>query len=79
MKIAEAWLFGSYVNNTHNQDSDIDLAIFLDSSEKNDFDTEIRLMSLRTGKEIFIEPHSFKVDEHNPFITEILNKGQKIL
>ena len=56
--VLEAWIFGSYVKGTHNNDSDIDLALVLPEKSMS-FDTDVRLMALRKGDETVIETHTY--------------------
>jgi uncharacterized protein len=77
----EAWIFGSYIKGSQNENSDIDLAIVLDDSEVNLFDTEVKLMVIRNGEETIIEPHVFNksdFESNNPFVQQIVRNGQKI-
>jgi predicted nucleotidyltransferase len=77
----EAWIFGSYINGSQNENSDIDLAIVLDDSEVNLFDTEVKLMIIRKGEETIIEPHVFNNSDFNtknPFFQQIISNGLKI-
>lgn len=82
IRFSEAWLFGSYANNKQNENSDIDLAIVLDDSEKKNFDTEVKLMIIRDGEETMIEPHTFTKDEFDiniPIVNQIVNHGERIM
>lgn len=77
----EAWLFGSYFKESQNENSDIDIAIVLDESEINLFDTEVKLMVIRKGEETIIEPHVFTnsdFETNNPLVQQIVNNGLKI-
>ena len=81
IKFSEAWLFGSYAKGYQHDDSDIDIAIILDNSEKNNFDTEVKLMVIRDGEETMIEPHAFTIDEFDikiPIINQIISHGERI-
>lgn len=76
------YLYGSYAKNTYNKDSDIDLAIFWDKDDIDGFDEDVRLMHLRWGIDLRIEPHSFAksdFDETDPYIKEIIRTGEKIV
>jgi len=77
----EAWIFGSYIKGSQNENSDIDLAIVLDDSDVNLFDTEVKLKIIRKGEETIIEPHVFTNSDfntNNPFFQQIVNNGLKI-
>ncbi|MDI3520431.1 MAG: hypothetical protein PWR04_419 [Anaerophaga sp.] len=77
----EAWIFGSYLKGSQNENSDIDLAIVLDDSEINLFDTEVKLMVIRKGEETIIEPHVFTnsdFETKNPLVQQIVSNGLKI-
>ncbi len=80
VNLHSAYLFGSFAKGNNHEDSDIDLALVLDSIS-NEFETEIKLMTLRKNEEILIEPHIFDKKDFlkiNPFINEIVNTGIKI-
>ncbi len=79
-EIKSVYLFGSYAKGTNNQDSDIDVAIVLDSNIDT-IDLMIDLMILTQNIDLRIEPHPIKEDdfeEGNPFIDEIKNTGLKV-
>ena len=79
-EIKSVFLFGSYAKGTNNQDSDIDVAIVLDSNIDT-IDLMIDLMILTQNIDLRIEPHPIKEDdfeEGNPFIDEIKNTGLKV-
>ena len=79
-EIKSVYLFGSYAKGTNNQDSDIDVAIVLDSNIDT-IDLMIDLMILTQNIDLRIEPHPIKEDdfeEGNPFIDEIKNSGLKV-
>ena len=78
--ISEAWLFGSFARGNNNENSDIDLAIVLSKNNRT-FDTEVKLMTLRTGEETLIEPHPFNQDEFeitSPMVYQILKSGLRL-
>lgn len=73
----QAWLFGSYAMGNIHENSDIDIAIVLLNSANN-FDTEVKLMTLRTGEETIIEPHAFSKSDFvtsSPMVNQIMNNG----
>ncbi len=76
--IKKAILFGSYVNGTNTEWSDIDLAIVSDSFKGNRVDdrNKIRQIKLSVSSDLEIipyRPEDFNPD--NPFVKEILNSG----
>ena len=78
--VQKAYIFGSYANGRFHDDSDIDLAIVLDSVP-NSFTMQVQLMKLSRKFDSRIEPHPFdKADfnSFNPFAYEILEKGIQI-
>lgn len=78
--IKEVYLFGSYAKGTNNEDSDIDIAIII-NSDNNAFDLMVELMMLTRDIDLRIEPHPIKVkdfEEGNPFVQEIINTGIKV-
>lgn len=81
IKFSEAWLFGSYAKGNQHDNSDIDIAIVLEDGENKSFDTEVRLMVIRSGEETLIEPHAFTRDEFNitmPLTNQIIMNGERI-
>jgi len=78
--LIQAYLFGSYAKGNFNKDSDIDVALVFDKI-KDRFDTRVELMKLTRKIDLRIEPHPFEksdVDDHNPFLEEILRTGIRI-
>lgn len=76
------YMFGSHAKGTAQAESDIDLAVFWDQDEIDDFDADVQLMRLTRNVDLRIEPHSFsKKDFENPdpFIREIITTGERIL
>jgi len=81
INFSDAWLFGSYAKGVQQKNSDIDLAIVLDDNEKS-FDTEVKLMIIRSGEETLIEPHAFTKDEFDtslPIVNQIITNGERIV
>lgn len=60
--IQEVYLFGSYVKGTNHKDSDIDIAIII-NSDNNVFDLMVELMMLTQNIDLRIEPHPIKVKD----------------
>ena len=73
-------LFGSCVNGSSHEDSDIDVAVvFLDYD--NRFDMQLELMKLTIQIDSRIEPHPFRENEFNPsnpFVKNIVNYGMEV-
>ena len=79
-EIKAVYLFGSYAKGTNHNDSDIDIAVILDS-EVDTIDLMVELMMLTQNIDLRIEPHPIKNDdfeEGNPFVDEIKNTGLKV-
>lgn len=78
--IKEVYVFGSYANGTNNENSDIDIAIVLDS-DIDTIDLMVELMMYTQNIDLRIEPHPFKTSDFevgNPFVDEIKNTGLKV-
>ena len=78
--IQEVYLFGSYAKGTNTEDSDIDIAIIINSDD-NVFDLMVELMMLTQNIDLRIEPHPIKLkdfEEGNPFVQEIIDTGIKV-
>lgn len=76
------YLYGSYAKDTYHEDSDIDLAVFLNQDDIDGLDEDLMLMRLRRDIDVRIEPHSFArtdFDETNPMIREIIETGERII
>ena len=79
--ILDAWLFGSYARGTHQENSDIDIAIVVNDNVPISFETEVMLMTYRRGEEILIEPHVFSKSDFNqslPLVNQIIKSGVNI-
>lgn len=78
--IEGVYLFGSYAKGTNHEDSDIDVAIII-NSDNNAFDLMVELMMLTQNIDLRIEPHPIKTkdfEEGNPFVQEIIDTGIKV-
>jgi predicted nucleotidyltransferase len=77
--LVSAFLFGSYATNKQRIESDIDVALVIDNlSDRDRFDTQIRLMLLASTIDTRIEPHPISQQEfisNNPFAVEIRRTG----
>jgi uncharacterized protein len=79
--VRAAYMFGSYANESFNEDSDIDLALVI-GNLKNRFEMQVKLMVLRRKNESIIEPHPFSEEDFNsfyPFAEEIKRTGIKLM
>jgi predicted nucleotidyltransferase len=82
MQISAVYLFGSYAKNSNNFDSDIDVAVISDCFTDDPVANTLKLMKLRRKVDIRIESHPFTTAEFvasNPFVSEIVNTGIRIL
>jgi predicted nucleotidyltransferase len=80
--ILRLYLFGSHVSGTAREDSDIDLAIFLDRDEIDGFDEEVQLLRFTRNIDLRIKPHAFSrkdIDNADPFIRDIITTGKRII
>jgi predicted nucleotidyltransferase len=80
-KIRNVFMFGSYCNGKHNENSDIDIAIVMERVADT-FSTMLKCMKYRRNIDIRIEPHVFEKSEfnsQNPFALRVINSGVKIL
>jgi len=82
IKVWRLYLYGSYAKGIFNEESDIDLAVFLEKEDLDGFEEDAQLMKLRRKVDIRIEPHPFAksdYDETNPYIKEIIKTGERII
>ena len=80
--MVKAYLFGSYLKETDNKSSDIDIALVVDNlPDEERFDVQVQLMLLASEYDLRIEPHPISgenFDIKNPFAAEILRTGFEI-
>ena len=79
-EVKEVYIFGSYAKGTNTENSDIDIAIILDSNI-NTIDLMVDLMMLTQNIDLRIEPHPIKSNDFekgNPFIEEIKSTGLRV-
>ena len=79
-QLTQAFVFGSYAKGNYNTHSDIDVAVVLKNVD-NLFDAQVDALRLRNGKELMIEPHTFRdtdFDTDDPFVFEIAQGGIKL-
>ncbi len=76
----EVILFGSYARGTNNENSDIDIAVILESFD-NSMDVQLDLMRIRRKIDSRIEPHPFRLadfENTNPLVFEINKFGKRV-
>ncbi|GJQ62723.1 MAG: hypothetical protein SCALA702_17760 [Melioribacteraceae bacterium] len=77
--LEKVYLFGSFVKNSENTESDIDVALILsDLNDTQRFEIQVELMKIAYKYDVRIEPHpisSSNFNRSNPFSAEILNTG----
>ena len=83
LPVTLSWLFGSFAKGCQTEDSDVDIAIFLDSfGNKSEEDIFIILDELAIKYRGFsFKPHFFlhnMIHSKHPFISEILETGIQI-
>jgi len=79
-EIKAVYLFGSYAKGTNTDDSDIDIAVVLESNIDT-IDLMVDLMMLTQNIDLRIEPHPIKISDFetgNPFVDEIKSTGLKV-
>jgi len=74
-------LFGSFVNGTPHQDSDIDIGVVFNNFKGNWSDATTLLQFLRRGidndEDTYIEPHMLDVtDDRSGFLEHIMETGE---
>ena len=61
-EVKAVYIFGSYAKGTSHEDSDIDIAVIL-NSDRNSFDIMVELMMLTQDIDLRIEPHPIKTED----------------
>ncbi len=82
ISVRDIYLFGSYATDKFTEESDIDIAVFLDHEDIDNFQEDLKLMKLRRKVDLRIEPHLFaRIDliKPDPFVKEILTTGERII
>lgn len=80
--LSGVYLFGSYVNGTAREYSDIDLAIVSDVFEGSRFFDKKKLNKYLLKSSVDLEIHPYRTEdftEDDPFVKEIIKTGIKIL
>jgi uncharacterized protein len=81
IKIAEAYLFGSYAKGTATEWSDIDLALLTKEFIGDSFDFKFLLMKIARDIDPDIEPHPYLITEFkkdNPMSAEVMKTGVRV-
>ena len=81
IKFDKVFLFGSYAKSKQSDYSDIDLALIYNDNNIDNFDFQVKLLSLASDIDTRIEPHPINnVDftTENPLAYEILKTGKEI-
>lgn len=79
-RVSAVYLFGSVAKGKAGQDSDIDVALFIDGLEDS-FDTQVELMKLRRAIDLRIEPHPFSASDaadDSALVHEIRKTGIRV-
>ena len=81
IKFDKVFLFGSYAKSKQSEYSDIDLALIYSDNNIDNFDLQVKLLSLASDIDTRIEPHpinnaDFILD--NPLAFEIIKTGKEI-
>ncbi len=80
LPVRSAWLYGSWVYGVPNEESDIDVAIILDTMGKNILETEKKLQYIRrTSDMLLIEPVIIIPEgDHSGFSDMVMRRGEQI-
>jgi predicted nucleotidyltransferase len=77
----KVYLFGSYAKSKQTEYSDIDLALIYQDSKIDNFDLQVKLLSLASDIDTRIEPHPINFEDftmENPLAFEIIKTGQEV-
>jgi predicted nucleotidyltransferase len=80
IRVKKAYLFGSCAKGLEKEDSDIDIALVVESMT-DFFSTQMQLMRTRRNVDLRIEPHPIDESDFsstNPFAAEIQKSGIEI-
>ena len=76
---AKTILFGSYVNGTPWEYSDIDIAVVMDDYQGDWYDTATMLFALRESVSFYIEPHLLdEACDRSGFLEHVKKTGEVI-
>ena len=79
LKIKYVYLFGSYVNGTPKEDSDIDIAIIVDELDDDFLSVSKLLFKLRRKIDIRIEPIIIQENDLSGFLETVTNQGIRLI
>jgi len=81
IEISQVYLFGSYVNGSSNEESDIDVGLII--KDDIDFDDKLKLFSKVQKMNSFVELFIFSEKDFNivssDIVYEIKNKGIRVI
>ena len=66
-------LYGSYVNGTPHEDSDIDVAI-ISQDLQGEWEERLAFMKMRRGIDLRIEPHPISIEDYETNATSLVNE-----
>ena len=66
-------LFGSFATGNQHEDSDIDVAV-VSKDIKNTFNDSVKMMTVRRGIDLRIEPHAISTDDFENNATALINE-----
>ncbi len=81
IKFDKIFLFGSYAKSKQSEHSDIDLALVYEDNNIDNFDFQVKLLSLASDIDTRIEPHPISQADFiadNPLAYEIIKTGIEI-
>ncbi|MDD3270438.1 MAG: nucleotidyltransferase domain-containing protein [Syntrophomonadaceae bacterium] len=70
------YLFGSHVNGSPDQGSDIDIAVISEDFGGDVIEKTLKLMRIRRKVDTRIEPHPLR--KGNPFVNDLISGGLRI-
>lgn len=77
----KVYLFGSYANSKQSEYSDIDLALIYEDNSIDNFDFQVKLLSLASDIDTRLEPHPISQADfvlENPLAYQIIKTGKEI-
>ena len=80
-KMSKIYLFGSYYSGTNSEDSDVDIAFFIDDNESL-LETHRKIIKITSKYPIDIQPQIFyecELEDRSGIVGEILENGGEIV